>query len=186
MTLAKVPPAPSALWHMAEATAASGDLAAFRAALGDPPGFPDCVLGSDFLGCGDRPLDIAIRCGPPAFVATLIAAGADPRAEATDGFPPLFQAIDAPRRDRHAILAVLLAHGADTGQRGLNDGTALHHAVARRDIAAVRMLLEHGADVTARTRIDDRSTPVEDAEAMGFAEAVALMRPAPSPPRRRR
>lgn len=186
MTLAKAPPAPGALWHAAEAAAASGDLAAFRAALGDPPGFPDCVLEGDFLGCGERPLDIAIRCGPPDFVAALIAAGADPRAEATDGFPPLFQAIDAPRQDRHAILAVLLANGADTGQRGLNDGTALHHAVARRDIAAVRMLLEHGADVTARTRIDDYSTPVEDAEAMGFAEAVALMRPAPSPPRRRR
>ena len=179
-------PDPLARWQAAEAAAASGDMAGFRAALGDPAGFPDCLLGVDFLGCGDRPLDIAIRCGPPAFVAALIAGGADPRAEATDGFPPLFQAIDAPRADRHAVLAVLLDAGADTEQRGLNDGTALHHAVARRDIEAVRMLIAHGADITARTRIDDLSTPLEDAEAMGFAEAVALMRPAPSPPRRRR
>ncbi|NKE16032.1 ankyrin repeat domain-containing protein [Neoroseomonas oryzicola] len=179
-------PDPLARWQAAEAAVASGDMAGFRAALGDPAGFPDCLLGVDFLGCGDRPLDIAIRCGPPAFVAALIASGADPRAEAADGFPPLFQAIDAPREDRHAVLAVLLDAGADTEQRGLNDGTALHHAVARRDIAAVRMLLAHGADIAARTRIDDLSTPLEDAEAMGFAEAVALMRPAPSPPRRRR
>jgi hypothetical protein len=175
-----------AAWQAVEAAAASGDMAAFHAALGDPEGFPDCLLGVDFLGCGDRPLDIAIRCGPPDFVAALIAAGADPRAEATDGFPPLFQAIDAPRPDRHLVLAVLLEAGANTEQRGLNDGTALHHAVARRDIVAVRMLLAHGADITARTRIDDLSTPLEDAEAMGFTEAVALMRPTPSPPRRRR
>ena len=173
-------------WQAAEAAAAAADMAAFRAALGDPPGFPDCLLGVDFLGCGDRPLDIAIRCGPPAFVAALIAAGADPRAPATDGFPPLFQAIDAPRDDRHAVLAVLLDAGADAGQRGLNDGTALHHAVARRDIVALRMLLARGADIAARTRIDDHSTPLEDAEAAGFAEAVAAMRPTPFPPPRRR
>lgn len=172
-------------WQAAEAAAAAGDLAAFRAALGDPEGFPDVLLGIGFPGCADRPLDIAIRCGPPAFVAALIDAGADPRAEAPDGFPPLFQAIDAPREDRHAVLAVLLAKGADTGPRGLNDGTALHHAVARRDIVAVRMLLDHGAGIAARTRIDDGSTPLEDAEAAGFTEAVAAMRPAPSPAPRR-
>ncbi|MBR0673882.1 ankyrin repeat domain-containing protein [Neoroseomonas soli] len=170
----------------AETAATRGDLSAFRAALGEPEGFPDCLLGVGFLGCGDRPLDIAIRCGPPEFVARLIALGADPRASAEDGFPPIFQAIDAPREDRHAVLAVLLEAGADPGQRGLNDGTALHHAVARRDIVAVRMLLAHGADTAARTRIDDCSTPIEDAEAAGFAEAIAAMRAAPSPPPPRR
>lgn len=165
-------------WQAAEAAAAAGDMAAFRAALGDPDGFPGCRLDLDFLGCADHPLDIAIRCGPPAFVAALIAAGADPRAPAEDGFPPLFQAIDAPREDRHAVFAVLLERGADPEQRGLNDGTALHHAVARRDLEAVRLLLAHGADVAARTRIDDLSTPLEDAEAAGFAEAAAAMRAA--------
>ncbi len=166
--------------------AAAGDIDAFRRALGDPPGFPDCVLDAAFLGLGERPLDIAIGCAPPAFVAALLAAGADPDAAAADGFPPLFQAIDAARPDRHAILAALLAGGADPGQRGINDGTALHHAVARGDIAAVRLLLAHGADPMARTRIDDRTTPLEDAEAAGFAEAVAAMRAPPSPSRRRR
>lgn len=186
MTASEDPGATLHRWQAAEAAAAQADMAAFRAALGDPPGFPDCVLDIGFLGCADRPLDIAIRCAPPGFVAALIAAGADPRAEAADGFPPLFQAIDAPRADRHAVLAVLLAHGADPGQRGLNDGTALHHAVARRDILAVRMLLADGADIGARTRIDDCATPLEDAEAAGFAEAVAAMRATPSPPPPRR
>jgi ankyrin repeat protein len=162
----------------AEAAAAAGDMAGFRAALGDPAGFPDCLLDAAFLGCGDRPLDIAIRCAPPGFVAALLAAGADPRAAAPDGFPPLFQAIDAPRADRHAVLALLLAHGADPGQRGLNDWTALQHAVARRDIAALRLLLAHGADPSLRARIDERTNALEDAERAGFTEAVAAMRAA--------
>lgn len=170
----------------AEAACRAGDLDGFRIALGDPGGFPNCGLDLDFLGCGDRPLDIAIRLGSAAFVARLLALGADPRAEATDGFPPLFQAMDAQRPDRHAILRLLLEAGADTEQRGLNDGTALHHAVARRDGQALRLLLAHGADPGARTRIDTCSTPLEDAEAAGFAEAAALLRGLVEPPSRRR
>lgn len=170
----------------AEAACRLGDMDAFRAALGDPAGFPDCGLDIDFLGCGDRPLDIAIRLGSLDFVARLLALGADPRAPAADGFPPLFQAIDVPRPDRHALLRLLLEAGADPAQRGLNDGTALHHAVARRDAEALRLLLAHGADPTARTRIDDHSTPLEDAEAGGFAEGIALLRGPEAPSRRRR
>jgi ankyrin repeat protein len=165
-------------WQAAETACAAGDLDAFRAALGDPAGFPDVVLDADFLGLADRPLDLAIAQGPLAFIGRLIELGANPRASATDGFPPLFQAIDAPRTDRHEVLALLLAQGADPEQRGLNDGTALHHAVARRDVVAVRLLLAHGADPTARTRIDDLSTPLEDAEAGGFAEAAETLRQA--------
>lgn len=162
----------------AESACRAGDLDAFRAALGNPDGFPNCTLDIDFLGAGDRPLDIAIRLGPPDFIARLLALGADPRAEATDGFPPLFQAIDAPRPDRHAVLRLLLEAGADPAQRGLNDGTALHHAVSRRDPESVRILLAHGADPTLRTRIDDFSTPIEEAESTGLAEIATLLRAA--------
>ena len=149
---------------------------ALRTALGDPDGFPECVLDAEFLGLADRPLDLAIQYGPVSFIDRLLALGADPRAPATDGFPPVFQAIDAPRQDRHEVLALLLERGADPEQRGLNDGTALHHAVARHDIEAVRLLLAHGADPTARTRIDDLSTPLDDAEATGFSEAADALR----------
>jgi hypothetical protein len=42
------------------------------------------------------------------------------------------------------------------------------------------LLLARGADPAARTRIDECSTPLEDAEAIGFSEAVALLRHAHS------
>jgi ankyrin repeat protein len=163
-------------WQAVEEACAAGELDAFRVALGDPDGFPDCVLDASFIGFADRPLDIAIQYAPVAFIGRLLALGADPSAPAPDGFPPLFQAIDAPRADRHAVLALLLEAGADPELRGLNDGTALHHAVARRDIVAVRRLLGHGADPAARTRIDELSTPLEDAEAAGFTEAADDLR----------
>jgi ankyrin repeat protein len=162
----------------AEQACRDADLDAFRTALGDPEGFPDCVLELDFLGCGDRPLDIALMHAPLAFIERLLALGADPDAPALDGFPPLLSAIDLPRADRHAVLALLLARGADPAQRGINDWTPLHLAVARRDIASVRLLLAHGADPLARTRIDDLTTPLDDAEATGFDEAATLMRKA--------
>ena len=175
-----IPPAERRAWqrrHGAVTRACrAGDLAAFRAALDDPPDFPDGLLSTDVLGIGERPLLIAIGEGTLDLVRALLDLGADPNVPAQDGFPALHSAIDAPREDRHAVLRLLLERGADPDRRGINDGTALHHAVWRRDVAAIRLLLAHGADRGARTSIDDCSTPLEEAEAMGFAEGVALLR----------
>ena len=40
------------------------------------------------------------------------------------------------------------------------------------------MLLLHGADPALKTRIDDCTTPLEDAEIVGFTTAAELMREA--------
>ena len=152
-----------------------GDLAALRAALDDPPGFPDCRQPFE-LAVGDYPLEYAIYWSPREFVAELIARGADPNYPDPAGFPPLIAALSARRSGRNDIVRLLLERGADVGQRGINDWTPLHWAVVERNLEAVRLLLAHGADPDARTRIDDCTSPLEDAEAAGFSEAVELMR----------
>jgi ankyrin repeat protein len=156
-----------------------GDLEALREALSNPPDFPNCRQPFD-MAVGDHPLEYAIYWSPAGFVAELIRLGADPNYLDPAGFPPLIAAVSARRSDRNEILKLLLENGADTAQRGINDWTALHFAVAERDIGAVRLLLAHGADPDLKTRIDDYTSALEDAEAAGFAEAVASIREARS------
>jgi ankyrin repeat protein len=60
---------------------------------------------------------------------------------------------------------LLLAFGADPNQRGINDYTPLHMAVAERNTVAVQTLLDGGANPELRTRIDECETPLEMAEA---------------------
>lgn len=153
----------------------AGDLEALRAVLGDPPGFPNC-RHPHALGVGDRPLEYAIYWSPLGFIERLLDLGADPNHDDEAGFPSLIAALSSGREDGHEVLALLLAKGAAVTQRGLNDWTPLHFAVAQRDLAAVRLLLDHGADPTLATRIDDCRSALQDAEALGFTEAAALMR----------
>ena len=151
-----------------------GDLVALRTALGDPTDFPNCRQG-DLAVC-DYPLEDANYWSPLSFIAEMLQIGADPNYADRAGFPSLLAALSTDRPDRHDILRLLLQHGADTRQRGLNDWTPLHHAVWRRDLTAIRILLDHGADRAARTRIDDCSTPLNDAERASFAGAIELLR----------
>lgn len=152
----------------------AGDMAALVVALGAPADFPNCRMPHE-LGLGDYPLDYAIYWSPLPFIIELIEAGAATNGEADDGFPTLFTALSSDRVDRLKVLELLLENGADIGQRGINDWTPLHYAVMQRDLPAVEILLNHGADPSAPTRIDDYTTPMEDAVATGFTEAAALM-----------
>ena len=76
------------------------------------------------------------------------------------------------------ILELLLSFGADVQQRGHNDYTPLHYAAAMEDIGAMELLLAHGADLNARTRIDDYATPLEEMEILGCEKAAAFLRKA--------
>jgi uncharacterized protein len=162
------------MFHAANRAYRDGDLVGLRAALGNPLGFPNCIQ-PHALGCGNYPLEYAIYRSPITFVERLLDAGADPNYPDTGGFPSLIAALSTERSDKHELLGLLLARGADSAQRGNNDWTPLHYAVARRDIEALRLLIAHGADPTLRTNIDDRTTPIEDAAAAGFGEAVELL-----------
>jgi hypothetical protein len=74
------------------------------------------------------------------------------------------------------MLRLLLEFGADPDQRGINDYTALHMAVAERNTRAVQILLEGGADPELRTRIDDCETPIEMARAAGLTEIAEMLK----------
>jgi ankyrin repeat protein len=161
----------------------SGDLDALRAAVEDPAVVPNGAMPITIGSC----LVYAIYHSPLAFISTLLEIGADPKAPADDGFPPLIAALSTtrsqpgttPRPDVCDVVRLLLAFGADPNQRGLNDWTALHMAVAERNGIALLALLDAGADRELRTRIDDCDTPLEMAESAGLSEMAALLREAP-------
>lgn len=149
----------------------AGNLDGVRMALGNPVDFPNCSHPVE-LAVGDHPLEYAIYWSPLPFIETLLEMGADPNYADNEGFPSLIATLSTDRGDRYALAQLLLDAGARIDQRGLNDWTVLHYAVSRRDIKAVQLLLQHGADATLRTRIDDYTTPLEEAEAINFAEAL--------------
>jgi uncharacterized protein len=156
-----------------------GDLDGLRAAVDDPTVVPNGRMPDAIGPC----LIYAIYRSPLAFIRTLLEIGADANTPVDDGFPPLIAALscarDVPgstrRTDIHDILRLLLSYGADPNQRGINDYTPLHMAVAERDPLAIQILLDGGADPELPTRIDECVTPREMAEAAGFVVIAAML-----------
>jgi hypothetical protein len=156
-----------------------GDLDALRQALDNPASVPNGDLGQSFGTC----LVYAIYHSPLAFIRTLLEIGADPNVPKDDGFPPLIAALSltrstpgsTARSDVDDILRLLLTHGADPNQRGLNDYTPLHMAVAEANLLAVHRLLDAGADPDLATRIDACETPEQMARAAGLTDIEAVL-----------
>ncbi|MFN0299006.1 MAG: ankyrin repeat domain-containing protein [Burkholderiales bacterium] len=157
----------------------AGDLDALRGAVEDPGVVPNGPMPLAIGPC----LVYAIYHSPLEFIRTLLLQGADAKGHDHDGFPPLIAALScarshagAPaRHDVSEIIRLLLAFGADPHQRGLNDYTALHMAVAQGHLDAIRILLEAGADPRLRTRIDDCETARDMAEASGLHAIAGLL-----------
>jgi ankyrin repeat protein len=105
-----------------------------------------------------------LRQGDPAQLRTAIRAGADVNSRAADGTTLLMQAaVYATAAD----LEFLLAHGADANARNNAGHTALMRAMP--DIAKVKLLVEHGANVNA---LAEGTTPLLIAAGTPHAEAV--------------
>jgi uncharacterized protein len=167
----------------------AGDLGALRAAVDDPAAVPNGPMPTGIGSC----LVYAIYHSPLPFIRALLEIGADPNAPADDGFPPLIAALscsrDQPgarrRTDVDDIIRLLLAFGADPNQRGINDYTALHMAVAERNTRAIQLLLDGGADPLLATRIDDHETPRQMAEAAGLRDIAVVLSTTAQPLRKR-
>jgi ankyrin repeat protein len=155
----------------------AGDFDALARALGNAPRWFDEDMPFE-LGLG-HPLEYAIYWSPLGFIEALIAAGSSVNYDDGSGFPALIAALSTDRHgrgDRLEVVKLLIRHGADLNQRGLNDWTPLHYATSLRDLEAMRLLLEAGADPALRTRIDECSTSLEDAEAASFTDGTSLLR----------
>lgn len=150
-----------------------GDLAALKAALGDPPDFPNCRGPA---GAGEIVLEYAIYHSPLAFIRKLLELGAEVNYRDHAGFPSLIAALSTDRGDRYEIVELLLSFGADIQDRGINGYTPLHYAASLDDPNAVELLLSHGADPNARTDVDDFNTPLQEAELLGRSNAAETLR----------
>ena len=166
-----------------------GSLDALRQALEDPAVVPNGRMPGAIGSC----LVYAIYHSPLAFIRTLLEIGANPNAPVDDGFPPIIAALCKARKvpgstrraDVDDLIRLLLSFGADPNERGINDYTPLHMAVAERQPLAVQILLDAGADPDLRTRIDECETPLEMARASGQLDIAALLERKGRPLRRR-
>jgi ankyrin repeat protein len=158
----------------------AGDLDALKAAVEDSSVIPNGPMSLLIGSC----LEYAIYHSPLPFIRTLLEIGADPKPADHSGFPPLIAALScsrpqggAPgRSDVIEIMKLLLEFGADPNQRGINDYTALHMAVAEQNADAVKLLLESGADPNFPTRIDECETP-RDMARKASLDAIADLFP---------
>ena len=147
-----------------------GDVQALERARAEIDGFPhgvDPILET-------RWISHAVDCGTVAAVVWMLGQGVEIDFRDDEGMTVLHRCLQRDT-ERHEVLAVLLAAGANLDLHGVNDWTALHMAAAWGDLEAVRMLLGAGADRTIRTRIDEFATPEEEARTLGQQAAAELI-----------
>ena len=150
-----------------------GDVHELKMALGNPPDFPNCPTPMTI----GNVLEYAIYHSPLSFIQTLLKLGANPNYENHAGFPSLIAALTCSERsDRKELIQLLVASGANIQQRGINDYTPLHFAASNDDVPMIEFLLACGADPTAKTAIDDCTTPLEEAEILGQSRAIDALR----------
>jgi ankyrin repeat protein len=87
----------------------------------------------------------------------------------------LHSAIDRELPDLLEIIELLCRAGADVNAYGINGWTPLHMAAAWNNVEAIKILLRHGADLQARTEVDDYYTPLEEAMSMGSIDAARFL-----------
>jgi ankyrin repeat protein len=147
-----------------------GDLQAIRQrALAEP----DYLTRRDFVG--STPLQTVIDFGELELVEFLLTNGADPNVEVDDGYSCLLSAVESEAPASTAIVAALIAAGANIHQTGAHGWSPLHMAAAHGYSEKARLLIDAGADVNQRTVIDGHETPLMAAAFSGRPETVQLL-----------
>lgn len=111
------------------------------------------------------PLALASAAGNPALVQRLLDAGADPNRASETGVTPL---MEAARTGNVAAAQALLTHRANVNAvEATKSQTALMWAVSQRHPDIVRVLIENGANVHARTLVRSARVMVDMGEGRG-------------------
>ncbi len=137
----------------------SGELEALKSLQGLEPTFPKGV---------DPYLHIpwilhAITEGAPATIKWMLEQNVALDFRDSTGDTVLHAAIDRDKDDKYEVLRMLIEAGADINMKGTNDWTPTHLAAVRNDIEALTALVNHGADLSIKTAIDNYATPLEEA-----------------------
>ncbi len=118
---------------------------------------------------GATPFLRAALCGDLEVMKLLLAHGADPKISTADGTTTLMALsgvgyaegfmhdFGTPEESLEAM-KLLLDAGIDVNAKNTDDVTALHGAAHKNFVAGIQMLVEHGADLTARSH---RASPFE-------------------------
>jgi ankyrin len=117
------------------------------------------------------PLHNAIVRGHVATVKLLLARGADPNAETTEGYTPLH---NAAAEGNMEIISLLLARGVDVNARTSSGLTPLFEAASYGKSEAMKLLLDNSADCNVRRKISGyvQEAP-EDRDYPGFKIGAA-------------
>lgn len=113
-------------------------------------------------------------------IETLLQAGAPAGGTDEQGMTPLMHAAgfnsgwEVPDSDVVSMLKMLLEAGADINARSVEGRTALHHAVVSNNAAAVRALLDLGADRSVKDKSGaDAETAAIEAKQSGIIDLFA-------------
>lgn len=123
---------------------------------------------------GGSVLAAAASTGQREVAMALLAAGADPNLGSDTGYTPVIAAASV--GDARILTDLLNAGGDLNAADTRHHFSALHIAALRGHVQAIQVLLDHGADLHARTA--GGMTAAELADQRGHADAARLLREA--------
>ncbi len=133
-----------------------------------PEGVDDCI--------GRRWIINALDYGSSSAIYWMLEKGVGLDFVDEEGRSPLLAVLERDASDRYLVLEKLLLAGAPVNKKGFNDYTPAHQAASWDDLEALKILIRYGADLSIRTDIDERATPLDIAKIRRSKNAAAYLR----------